>query len=95
MRHGNFNDLVEHFLAAACHDAAAEAGLRAQLTIWSDNDRILQSLAQRSFLVKEVAATSQDLSALAAAGLAALDAIAKGQPAPTRGKRNSSPSWNR
>jgi hexosaminidase len=78
----HFNDLVEHFLAAACHDAAAEAGLRAQLTIWSDNDRILQSLAQRSFLVKEVAATSQDLSALAAAGLAALDAIAKGQPAP-------------
>jgi hypothetical protein len=28
-----------------------------------------------------VAATSQDLSALGAAGLAALDAIAKGQPA--------------
>ena len=78
----HFNDRVEQFLAAACHDAAAEAGLRAQLTIWRDNDAVLQSLAQRSFLVKEVAATSQDLSALAAAGLAALDAIAKGQPAP-------------
>jgi hexosaminidase len=77
-----FNDRVEQFLAAACHDSAAEAGLRTQLTIWRDNDAILQSLAQRSFLVKEVAATSQDLSALAAAGLAALDAIAKGQPAP-------------
>jgi hypothetical protein len=37
---------------------------------------------QRSFLVKEVAATSQDLSALGAAGLAALDAIAKRQLAP-------------
>jgi len=78
----HFSDRVEQFLAAACHDSAAEAGLRAQLTIWRDNDAILQSLAQRSFLVKEVAATSQDLSALAAAGLAALDAIAKGQPAP-------------
>ncbi len=78
----HFNDRVEQFLAAACHDTAAEAGLRAQLTIWRDNDAILQSLAQRSFLVKEVAATSQELSALAAAGLAALDAIAKGQPAP-------------
>jgi hexosaminidase len=77
-----FNDRVEQFLAAACHDSAAEAGLRAQLTIWRDNDAILQVLAQRSFLVKEVAATSQDLSALGAAGLAALDAIAKGQPAP-------------
>jgi hypothetical protein len=32
--------------------------------------------------VKEVAATSQDLSALGSAGLAALDAIAKAQPAP-------------
>jgi len=31
--------------------------------------------------VKEVAARSQDLSALGAAGLAALEAIAKGQPA--------------
>jgi hexosaminidase len=78
----HFNDRVEQFLAAWCHDPAAEARLRAQLTIWRDNDAILQSLVQRSFLVKEVAATSQDLSALAAAGLAALDAIAKGQPAP-------------
>jgi len=77
-----FNELVEQFLAAACHDPAAEAGLRAQLTTWRDNDAILQPLAQRSFLVKEVAANSQDLSALGAAGLAALDAIAKGQPAP-------------
>jgi len=77
-----FNDMVDQFLAAACHDPAAEAGLRAQLTTWRDNDAILQPLAQRSFLVKEVAATSQDLSALGTAGLAALDAIAKGQPAP-------------
>jgi len=44
-------------------------------------DAQLQALAQRSLLVKEVAARSQDLSALGAAGLAALDAIAKGQPA--------------
>ena len=82
----HFNDRVEQFLAAWCQDPAAEARLRAQLTIWRDNDAILQSLVQRSFLVKEVAATSQDLSALAAAGLAALDAIAKGQPAPDSGK---------
>jgi hypothetical protein len=32
-------------------------------------------LAQRSFLVKEVAATSQDLAAVASGGLAALDAL--------------------
>jgi len=77
-----FNDQVDQFLAAACHDSAVEARLRAQLSTWRDNDATLQPLAQRSFLVKEVAATSQDLSALGTAGLAALDAIAKGHPAP-------------
>ena len=56
-------------------------GYRAQLTAWRDNDARLQPLVQRSFLVKEVAATSQDLSALATAGLAALDQAAKGSPA--------------
>jgi len=77
-----FSEQVDQFLAAACHDPAAEARLRAQLTTWRDNDAILQPLAQRSFLVKEVTATSQDLSELGTVGLAALDAIAKGQPAP-------------
>ena len=77
-----FGELVDRFVASACHDTAADARLRAQLTAWRDNDAILQPLAGRSFLVKEVAATSRDLSALGAMGLAALDAIAKGQPAP-------------
>ena len=77
-----FGELVDQFAASSCHDAAAEARLRAQLTAWRDNDAVLQPLVQRSFLVKEVAANSQDLSALGGAGLAALDALAKGQPAP-------------
>jgi hexosaminidase len=77
-----FDELVDQFIASACHDPAAEARLRAQLTAWRDNDAALQPLAERSFLVKEVAASSRDLSALGAMGLAALDAIAKGQSAP-------------
>ena len=77
-----FVEMLDQFVASACHDPASEARLRSQLTIWRDNDSILQPLAQRSFLVKEVAANSQDLSALGTVGLAALDAIAKGQPAP-------------
>jgi len=72
---------VDQFTAAPCHDARFEAQLRMQFTLWRDNDAKLQLLEQRSFLVKEVAATSQDLSALGAAGLAAMDQIAKGQPA--------------
>src|SRR6202165_2551986 len=77
----HFGDLVNQYLAASCRDADAEARLRAQLTLWRDNEARLQPLARRSFLVKEVAANSQDLSALGVAGLAALDAIAKDQPA--------------
>src|SRR5437660_673620 len=77
-----FGELVDQFVVASCHDPAAEARLRSQLTIWRDNASILQPLAQRSFLVKEVAANSQDLSALGTMGLAALDSIATGQPAP-------------
>ena len=42
---------------------------------------------QRSFLVKEVAATSQDLSSLAAVGVAALDFAAKGGTAPEDWKK--------
>jgi hexosaminidase len=77
-----FGELVDQFVASACHDPALEARLQAQLTTWRDNDALLQPLAQRSFFVREVAANSQDLSALGAAGLSSLDAIAKGQPAP-------------
>ncbi len=76
-----FGELVDQFVVASCHDPAAEARLRAQLTAWRDNDAMLQPLAQRSFLVQEVAGRSQDLAALGSAGLAALDAIAKAQPA--------------
>jgi hexosaminidase len=78
----HFGNLVDQFLAASCHGAADEARLRRQLSEWRDNDARLQPLVQRSFLVKEAAATSQDLSALGAAGLAALDLIAQGEVAP-------------
>ena len=77
-----FGELVDQFIASACRDSTSESRLREQFTIWRDNDAKLQPLVQRSFLVKEVAANSQDLSALGLAGLAALDSIAKGQPVP-------------
>jgi hexosaminidase len=78
----HFGELVDQYVASSCRDAALGDRLRAQLGRWRDNDAQLQPLAQRSLLVKEVAARSQDLSALGAAGLAAFDAIAKAQPAP-------------
>lgn len=78
----HFGELVDKFISTSCRDADTGERLRTQLTTWRDNDAGLQSLAQRSFLVKEVAVRSQDLSALGATGLAALDAISKRQPAP-------------
>jgi len=77
-----FAELVDKYVAASCHDAGTDARLRSQLTLWRDNDARLEPLTQRSFLVKEVAQTSQDLAALGSSGLAALDFIAKGGGAP-------------
>jgi hexosaminidase len=77
-----FSELVDKFIASGCHQAETEARLRAQFSLWRDNDAKLQPLAQRSFLVKEVAQNSQDLSVLGVSGLAALDFIAKGGGAP-------------
>jgi hexosaminidase len=78
----HFGELVDKFIAASCHDSAADARLRAQLSVWRENDANLHPLAQRSFLVRAVSPTSQDLSTLAVIGLAALDFIARGQRAP-------------
>jgi hexosaminidase len=78
----DFGELVDKYLASSCKDADLAARLRAQFTIWRDNDAKLQSLEQRSFLVKEIAQVSQNLSALGTAGLAALDYVAKGSAAP-------------
>jgi hexosaminidase len=70
-----FSEMVDKYVAASCHDAAMGSQIRAQLVLWRDNDGKLQPLEQRSFLVREVAPTSQDLAAVASAGLAALDAL--------------------
>lgn len=73
-----FADATDGFLAGSCRDANLAGQLRAQLTKWRDNDAPLQSLALKSSFVKEVAQSSQDLSAVANAGLSALDAISGG-----------------
>jgi hexosaminidase len=73
-----FSEMVDKYVAASCHDTTLAAQLRAQLILWRDNDAKLQPLAQRSFLVREVAPTSQDLAEVASAGLAALDTLEHG-----------------
>ena len=50
--------------------------------MWQANDAKFEPLARRSFLAAEAQVTSQDLSAIASAGLAALGYLAKGLQAP-------------
>ncbi len=76
-----FSGNVDQFAASKFQDVAAEARIRAQLVLWRDNDAELQPLLQNSFLLKQLTPVSQNLTRLAATGLAALDFIDKGRPA--------------
>lgn len=77
-----FSDLVQTLVQSGYKDQAAEAQIRAWLTTWRDNDARLHPLLDQTFLLQEDEPLSQDLSALGAAGLQALDYLDKAQPAP-------------
>lgn len=75
-----FDDLVRSFVSGACRDTARLNQIGAQLMMWRDNDTNLQTLALKSSLVKEIAPISQDLTAVANAGINAVDALVKLRP---------------
>jgi hexosaminidase len=77
-----FSDLVQTFAQRGYKDQAAEAQIRSYLTTWRDNDARLHPLLEQSFFLQEDVPLSQNLSALGAAGLQALDYLDKGQTAP-------------
>ena len=60
----------------------SEPRVRELLSRWRDNQVELQPQFEKSLLLQEVAPLSQNLSALGAAGLAALDYLDRGEPAP-------------
>jgi hexosaminidase len=76
-----FADLVDALIAGWA-DPDPKQEVRALLTRWRDNQTNLQPLATQSFLLKEITPLSQDLSAVATAGLQALDYIDRGERAP-------------
>jgi hexosaminidase len=78
----HFSDLVQAFVQSGYKDQAAETQIRMWLATWRDNDARLHPLLEQTFLLQEDAPLSEDLSALGAAGLQALDYLDKGQPAP-------------
>jgi hexosaminidase len=76
-----FSDSV-NALVSGSSKPGTEARARALLSRWRDNQVELQPLFDKSLLLKEVAPLSQNLSALGAAGLAALDYLDRAEPAP-------------
>ena len=78
----HFNDLVQTFVQSGYKDQAAETQIRMWLATWRDNDARLHPLLDQTYLLQEDVPLSQDLSALGAAGLQALDYLDKAQPAP-------------
>ena len=77
-----FSELVDTYLQNGEQKSAAEAQIRSWLSHWQQNHADLQPLLDQSFLLAEVKPLSEDLSALAAAGLQALDALDKTQTLP-------------
>jgi hexosaminidase len=73
-----FGLMVDDYIANKTNDAA----IRQQLTRWRDNDAQLQPTVPGSFLLAETAPLSQNLSALAAIGIAAVDYISRNESAP-------------
>jgi hypothetical protein len=56
--------------------------VKALLIQWRDNQTKLQPFEAQSFLLKEIVPTSQELSAVAIAGLQALDYLERGERSP-------------
>jgi hexosaminidase len=77
----HFADLVDALVVGRA-DSNAKQEVRTLLIRWRDNQANLQALETQSFLLQEIVPLSQDLSAVAATGLQALDYLDRGERAP-------------
>ena len=78
----SFRDLVQNYVRSGYKDQAAAGLIRSWLKTWHDNDSALHPLLEQSFLLHEVMPLSENLAALGAAGLQALDYLDKSEPSP-------------
>jgi hexosaminidase len=78
----SFRDLVQNYVRSGYKDQVAAGLIRSWLKTWQDNDSGLHPLLEQSFLLHEVMPLSENLSALGAAGLQALDYLDKSEPSP-------------
>ena len=77
-----FAGLVDAYLADASRSSKTSVQICKLLTAWRDQHADLQPLFDNSFLLKEAQPLSEDLSALADAGLDALAALDRGERLP-------------
>jgi hexosaminidase len=84
-----FSQLVDSFAAGGCRDVVMATQLRQTLESWRDQRAALQP-PEKSFLLKEVAPLSRNLSNAAAAGLQALDYMGRAERAPDSWKAEQS-----
>ena len=78
----HFGDSVQAYIKSGYKDKVAEEQIRTWLGLWRDNDAKLHSLLERSFLLQEVKPLSENLAAVGAAGLFALDYLDKSESSP-------------
>jgi hexosaminidase len=77
-----FSNMVDEFLADVPDYEAHKAVIRQWLTRWRNNHAVLKPILDESSLLTEIIPLSEQVSALAEAGLQALDYIEKDQEAP-------------
>jgi hexosaminidase len=77
-----FSDLMQTFVQSGYRDAKSEDEIREWLRVWRDNDAKLHPFLAQSILLQEDIQLSQNLSAVGAAGLEALEYIDKSQSVP-------------
>ncbi|MGD0922568.1 MAG: family 20 glycosylhydrolase [Terriglobia bacterium] len=76
------SDVARQFAGLVENLGANKEKIRKQLALWRDNQAELIPVMQRSALLQEAIPLAEDVSALATAGLEALEYIEAGKPAP-------------
>jgi hexosaminidase len=77
------SDVAREFNKRALNWSANESSLREQLSAWRDNRDRLSPFLQSSALLQEIVPISDEVAAVASAGLEALDYLARHQPPPS------------